>query len=575
MTWCFTKGHLPLYQAGGGEKKKKPTRPGGAGTTKLATLRDDESWVPWKNYWLCTLFAIHGRAFPIAPMGAYSCWVVLVVVIIEWRVDDFSKYKELLALQYPVQTIGLALFLLLTFRTQTAYDRWWDGRKAWAGVINHTLDINRIASMGGGFSTGNQAHYLDHRVCNRTQAVAALQSGYVRGVVHSDTATQSWATVSDTLTIGEIRKMMAYDDLPLFAISQASDLLVKISRTDSKAEKMMVEADKRMNRLLGEVCACLRIRNTPMPWAYVVHLRAFLVLWLLILPLAFISTLHWYSIPLCILVGYELLGYEEIGVEIENPFGGKFNHLPLEGLTATIFTNAQHFLRRIKEREVPDKPAAMASGATLNGRTQSAAQLKDHDKSEVQLKERSQSAVAAAHVLDNKEALKCMTQHHQEQCQRKLYDRLGGLGAVQAAVDIFYKKVLGDVRVAHFFSGISMERLKAKQVKFLTYALGGEDEYIGKDPTVSHRRLHNEKGLRVMHFHIVVGHLQDTLRELGVAEALIDECTAVLAPMEKTFVCGDDYPCIGHKPERQDSAKVIPATKAVDDGQEQREACPF
>ena len=56
------------------------------------------------------------------------------------------------------------------------------------------------------------------------------------------------------------------------------------------------------------------------------------------------------------------------------------------------------------------------------------------------------------------------------------------------------------------------------QVKFLTYALGGADEYHGTDPTVSHRRLHNEKGLRVEHFHIVLGHLQDTLRELGVAE---------------------------------------------------------
>ncbi len=57
-------------------------------------------------------------------------------------------------------------------------------------------------------------------------------------------------------------------------------------------------------------------------------------------------------------------------------------------------------------------------------------------------------------------------------------------------------------------------------MRFLTYALGGAEEYIGMDPTVSHRRLHNEKGLRVTHFYIVVGHLQDTLRELGVTEVL-------------------------------------------------------
>ncbi|CAL8465084.1 g4619 [Coccomyxa elongata] len=497
------------------------------------------------------------------PMLAYSCWVVLVVSIIKWRVDDFSKYKELLALQYPVQIIGLDLFLLLTFRTQTAYDRWWDGRKAWAGVINHTLDINRIAQA----FVGDSALATKLITWTTVYAIALKQSLHY---------SRDMSEVSDMLTIGEMRKMMAYEDLPLFAISQNSDLLQEIGRSDSKAEKMMVEADKRMNRLLWEMCACLRIRNTPMPWAYVVHLRAFLVLWLLVLPLAFISTLNWYTIPLsssCSILNRPPI--TEIGVEIENPFGGKFNHLPLEGLTATIFKNAQHFLRRIKERDVPDKPAPMVHGAPLSGRTQSAAQLKGHNKSEVLLKERSQSAVAAAHMLDNKTALKSMTQHHQEECQRKLYDRLGGHASVEAAVDIFYKKLLGDDRIAHFSNGISMERLKAKQVKFLTYALGGEDEYVGKDPTISHRRLHNEKGLRVTHFYIVVGHLQDTLRELGVAEALIDECTAVLAPMEKTFACGEDHPCIGHVPDSQDPAKVIIEAKAGDDAKEQRETCPF
>ena len=64
------------------------------------------------------------------------------------------------------------------------------------------------------------------------------------------------------------------------------------------------------------------------------------------------------------------------------------------------------------------------TGAPVTGRTQSAdAQLEDPNKGEVQLKQRSESAVAAAHVLDNKKALKRLAQHHQEECQRKLYDR--------------------------------------------------------------------------------------------------------------------------------------------------------
>ena len=204
--------------------------------------------------------------------------------------------------------------------------------------------------------------------------------------------------------------------------------------------------------------------------------------------------------------------------------------------------------------------------------------------------------------------------------------RLGGHAAVEAAVELFYKRLLADDQVAGFFNNISIPRLKAKQVrpgrplqvgpgpcrisedcthepnqersvcerltsvdrhfihrltlhiwsrarnrrqvlnairstdrhafaagscyqnasmpglavverercnrgpslatflqvKFLTYALGGADDYHGADPTVSHRRLHNEKGLRVEHFHIVVGHLQATLRKLGVTEVRLD-----------------------------------------------------
>ncbi|BDA50682.1 probable UPF0187 protein sll1024 at N-terminal half [Coccomyxa sp. Obi] len=554
-SWYSAKSRLPLYQAGAGEKKKKPTRPGGAGTIKLAILRDEESWIPWRNYWLCTLFAIHGRSFPVAPMVAYSCWVTLVTVIIKWNIDDWSKYSELLALQYPVQTIGLALFLLLNLRTQTAYNRWWDGAKAFGGVIHNIQNVHRIA----------QAWVRDSAMATKLITWTTVIAIALKHNLHYS---RDMSEVADMLTIDEMRKMMASDNLPLFAISQASDLLVKISRTDSSVEYIMLEVDSCMNRMLGEMGACLRIRNIPMPWAYVVHLRAFLVLWLLILPLAFISTLHWYTIPLSILVGYELLGYEEIGVEIENPFGGDFSDLPLETMTAAMLSSAQHFLRRIKESKGPYEPAAMANEAEPSGHTQSAAQLRALNKSNG-LK-RSKSAVEEAHTLDLKKALKCMTQHHQEHCQHKLYDRLGGDALVQAAVDIYYRKLLSDDRVAQFFSGIPMEHFKAKQVKFLTYALGGEDKYSSKNPTVSHQQLHNEQGVRVTHFHIVMGHLQDTLRELGVAEALIDECKMALTPMEKAFAC-----CIGHNPVRQDSAKMMSEAKPGADAKEQRDSCPF
>ena len=71
-----------------------------------------------------------------------------------------------------------------------------------------------------------------------------------------------------------------------------------------------------------------------------------------------------------------------------------------------------------------------------------------------------------------------------------------------------------------------LESFALPQVKFLTYALGGADDYHGTDPAVSHRRLHNEKGLRIEHFHIVVGHLQATLCKLGVSQARLQSFLA-------------------------------------------------
>lgn len=165
------------------------------------------------------------------------------------------------------------------------------------------------------------------------------------------------------------------------------------------------------------------------------------------------------------------------------------------------------------------------------------------------------SAVRAAHVLDSAAARQKFA-HHQDANRQAFYDRLGGQAAVAQAVETFYQKLTSDPFISYFFAGIGMERLKAKQVKFLRYALGGADDYFGKDPTISHRRLHNEKGLRVEHFYAVVGHLQATLRELGVAEELIEECTAVLAPMEKTFRCSGQV--CGHTPEASAFRAQIP-----------------
>ena len=103
-----------------------------------------------------------------------------------------------------------------------------------------------------------------------------------------------------------------------------------------------------------------------------------------------------------------------------------------------------------------------------------------------------------------------------------LYEELGGAAAVSAAVEIFYRKMLMDDRVAHFFDDVDMEAQMAKQQGFLTMVFGGPNSYTGKSMREGHRHL-VARGLNDSHVDIVLEHLGDTLRELGVGEDKIAE----------------------------------------------------
>jgi hemoglobin len=107
-----------------------------------------------------------------------------------------------------------------------------------------------------------------------------------------------------------------------------------------------------------------------------------------------------------------------------------------------------------------------------------------------------------------------------------LFDRLGGEAAVNAAVDIFYRKVLADDRINSFFEGVDMDKQAAKQKAFLTMAFGGPNNYTGEDMRKGHAHL-VERGLNDTHFDAVVENLGATLKELGVSDDLIGEVAAI------------------------------------------------
>jgi hemoglobin len=109
---------------------------------------------------------------------------------------------------------------------------------------------------------------------------------------------------------------------------------------------------------------------------------------------------------------------------------------------------------------------------------------------------------------------------------KTLYERLGGQDAVNAAVDIFYRKVLADDRVNYFFDGVDMEKQINKQKGFLTMVFGGPNNYSGKNMREGHRHL-VKRGLDDSHVDAIIELLGGTLKELGVADADITEVAAI------------------------------------------------
>ncbi|MEX2213523.1 MAG: group 1 truncated hemoglobin [Phycisphaeraceae bacterium] len=122
-----------------------------------------------------------------------------------------------------------------------------------------------------------------------------------------------------------------------------------------------------------------------------------------------------------------------------------------------------------------------------------------------------------------------------------LYEQLGGSAAVDAAVDIFYRKMLSDDRVAHFFDDIDMDEQAAKQKGFLTMVLGGPHNYTGKSMREGHAHL-IARGLNDSHVDIVIEHLGATLSELGVGAEQIAQVAALANSVRDDVLNRDPIP---------------------------------
>jgi ion channel-forming bestrophin family protein len=247
---------------------------------------------------------------------------------------------------------NLVLGLLLVFRTNTAYDRFWEGRKSWGTIVVNTRNLARQIWVG----------VIDQTEADRQDKIAALRLLEAFALATKDHLRQ--LPISDTVTalvtIDQSRKLSSSANPPLEIAFWISDYL----QTEYQQGKLHVYQLTAMQQLVDRVCealgSCERILRTPMPLAYAIHLKQLLLLYCLSLPFQMVGQAQWGTPFLVGVISFMLFGIEAIGIEIENPFGSDPNDLPLDTICQTIGRNVEDLIqlepRRLTDRAPAETP---------------------------------------------------------------------------------------------------------------------------------------------------------------------------------------------------------------------------
>lgn len=276
------------------------------------------------------LFTIRGSVAPkiIWRVLFFTGWAAAILLI--------NRFIRPVALPSTVHTlVGVALGLLLVFRTNASYERFWEGRRLWGGIVNESRNLARMASA-----------FLRDRPAT-VESIILWTAAFPYASMHSLRGTAGLGPIEARLPSAEVTETLAAHHVPMAVALRISDRLAEARAAGHITDYVMVAIDHNVQQLIDYVGACERIQKTPLPFAYVVHLRRALVLYCLTLPFALVEPFGWSTVIYAMMIAYILFGIEEIGVEIENPFGTDYNDLPLEQICGTI---EQNLLAVIEEK---------------------------------------------------------------------------------------------------------------------------------------------------------------------------------------------------------------------------------
>ncbi|KAJ3204691.1 hypothetical protein HDU82_005657 [Entophlyctis luteolus] len=232
--------------------------------------------------------------------------------------------------QALITVISFVLALILGYRTNAAYDRYWEARKVWSTLVSHSRNLSRAIWCSTN-TQGNQQNEAEKLgAINLILAFAVSTKHYLRdqlGHQHEDLAHL-------LMHVPKFRPGSSLDSTTVNIPVEIAMLLTEYVRVAE--EKKIIEATPKtiMNNCIAGLLECLsnfeRIRNTPIPLAYSIHLKHILTLFMLALPFQLPQILGWLAIVVIVIASFTLLGIESIANQIEQPFGYDPNDLRLD-----------------------------------------------------------------------------------------------------------------------------------------------------------------------------------------------------------------------------------------------------
>lgn len=281
--------------------------------------------------WFTFIFRIHkaDTVRRLAPLILGICIYSGIIAYLElefWQLSEKSYVRNI-----PVMhsLLGFAISMLLVFRTNTAYDRWWEGRKLWGALVNNSRNLALKLSV-----------VLPADEVKQRSFFRKIIPAYAYALHHHLHKEQ---TRIELFEEEEHRHIFSRIDSQKHVPNQVASLMYEHIQHLFQEKKITGEQLLYLNAELQsftDICgACERIKNTPIPFSYSVFIKKFIFIYVMTLPFGYVFQLGFYVIPVVAVIFYVLASLELIAEEIEDPFSGDENDVPTEKIAQNIHKN--------------------------------------------------------------------------------------------------------------------------------------------------------------------------------------------------------------------------------------------